>query len=99
MQNLYHLIYILLSSHSLKTLSSPHSTQFKPKIFVSSKGSLEENYSLYLLIMIKGTILVALVLWTIVAADPMKNCFDSANDFKDSIYAALEKKDLMLVID
>ena len=49
--------------------------------------------------MIKGTILVVLVLWTITAADPMKNCFDSANDFKDSVYSALEKRDLMLVID
>ena len=44
--------------------------------------------------MIKNTLIVALVLVTIAIADPMKNCFDSANDFKDATYKALEKKDL-----
>ena len=45
------------------------------------------------------TFFIAIVLVSQVASDPMKNCFDSANDFKDATYKALNKRDTELIID
>ena len=46
-----------------------------------------------------STLIVAIVIVSQVAADPMKNCFDSANDFKDATYKALNKRDTEMIID
>jgi len=48
---------------------------------------------------IKIGVLVVLVLTVFAGKEDMKNCFESATDFKDATVKALEKRDLNLVID
>ena len=48
---------------------------------------------------IKIGVLVVLVMTVFAAKEDMKNCFESATDFKEATVKALEKRDINLVID